>query len=270
KLYEQLDPAKCWILEATKRRALAENVESWSVESKMKEFVDTLNYVHPALSFILDVDDLNWETYFNTDELEELRTFGDPIIRELPSELKTKFFEMESLKTALEAYQFGQGIHHHPIEQPLLAWLSQTLMNTAKFFIPGAKTNTKGFLETDRLYYLWSLVNTIYHHSAVEALGSLPAIRSNRSQTSQPANSKRKLSAVDEIEREKIGRRLDTIYTASDLEFGGLEAAANRDNTKEIHDAKLRLPMFLRDMLSAIVRKAHVLGYNVNGMYINK
>ncbi|KAI9494026.1 hypothetical protein BDB00DRAFT_820545, partial [Zychaea mexicana] len=83
---------------------------------------------------------------------------------------------------------------------------------------------------------------------------SLPAIRSNRSQTSQPANSKRKLSAVDEIEREKIGRRLDTIYVASNLEFGGLEAAANRDNSKEFHDAKLKLPMVLRDMLSAIVR----------------
>ncbi|KAI9494030.1 hypothetical protein BDB00DRAFT_956181 [Zychaea mexicana] len=268
KLYEQLDPAKCWILEATKRRASAEDVEPWSVESQMKKFVETLNYIHPALSFILDVDDLNWAGYFNTEELEELRDFGDPIIREPPSDLKAKFAEMESLKSALEAYKFAQGIEHHPIEQPLLAWLFQTLITTAKFFIPGAKTNTKGFLETDRLYYLWSLVNTIYHNSGIEALGMEKTSISNAA----ALNCKRKLSAVEEIERERIGRRLDTIYTASDLEFGGLEAGANRDYTKEFHDSKLKLPMVLRDMLCAIVkhrssilRKAHVLGYNVNG-----
>ncbi|KAG2210213.1 hypothetical protein INT45_008095, partial [Circinella minor] len=171
------------------------------------------------------------------EELAELRSSGDPVLRRIPAELKPKFNEIESLKTALDAYNYGRAIDHHPIDQPLLAWLSQTLMQTAKFFIPGASTPVKNFLESDQLYYLWSMVNTIHHNSNIEAL------EKEKSSTSNAAvlNSKRKLSAVQEIEREKM-------------------------------DAMLKLPFVLKDMLTEIVncrpsllRKAHVIGYNVNG-----
>ncbi|KAI9484624.1 hypothetical protein BDB00DRAFT_774549, partial [Zychaea mexicana] len=87
-------------------------------------------------------------------------------------------------------------------------------------------------------------------------------------------NSKRKLSAVDEIEREKIGRRLDTIYIGRGIELGGLEVGPTKDNTKEFEDSMLKLPFVFKDMLSEIVsrrpsllHKAHILGYNINGMY---
>ena len=79
---------------------------------------------------------------------------------------------------------------------------------------------------------------------------------------------------MQEIEREKIGRRIDTNYVGSGIELGGLEAGYKKDNTKEFEDAMLKLPIVLKDMLTEIVncrpsllRKAHVIGYNVNGMY---
>ncbi|KAI9243278.1 hypothetical protein BDA99DRAFT_577561 [Phascolomyces articulosus] len=84
-------------------------------------------------------------------------------------------------------------------------------------------------------------------------------------------NSKRKISAANEIEREKIGKRIDTIYLGSSFERGGLEIGTTRDNTEELQDSALKLSFVLKDMLTDIInqrlsllRKAHVLGYNIN------
>lgn len=86
-------------------------------------------------------------------------------------------------------------------------------------------------------------------------------------------NSKRKLLSSLEIEREKIGRRVDTIYIGGDIELGGLEIGPTRDNTKEFQGSMLKLSFVLKDMLTDIInhrpsllRDAHVLGYNINGI----
>ncbi|KAI9258017.1 hypothetical protein BDA99DRAFT_583608 [Phascolomyces articulosus] len=269
KVYDALlqEESTCWVLKATKRQAIIEERTPWSVERKMREFVATLTFVHPSLSFILDTDDLNWVDYFNKEELNELKNSGQPLLRRVHHELKPKFDQIENLKSALDVYNYGRLIDHHPIEQPLLAWLSQTLMQTATFFIPGARTSTQNMLESDKLYYLWGLLNTIHRNSGIEALGKEKCSTSH----SKTLNSKRKLSAVDEIEREKIGRRLDTVYIGGGIELGGLEAGPAKDNTKEFEDSMLKLPFVFKDMLNEIVscrpsliHKAHVLGYNIN------
>ncbi|KAI7853859.1 hypothetical protein BDC45DRAFT_606323 [Circinella umbellata] len=240
----------------------------WSVERKMREFVATLSYIHPSLSFILDTNDLNWVDYFSKEELEEIKSSGQPILRHIPDELKPKFEQIEKLKSALDAYNFGRLIDHHPIEQPLLTWLFQTLVQTAPFFIPGACTSTQNMLESDKLYYLWNFLNTIYRNSGIEALGKEKTSTTH----AKTLNSKRKLSAADVIEREKIGRRLDTIYIGDGIELGGLETGSRKDNTKEFEDSMLKLPIVFKDMLTEIVshrpsllHKAHVIGYNING-----
>ncbi|KAG2218355.1 hypothetical protein INT45_012974 [Circinella minor] len=269
-LYDTLikDEDNCWVLKATKRQAILKNMKPQSVEAKMRKFVATLTYVHPSMSFVLDTNDLNWVDYFSKEELEELKSSGQPVLRHIDDELKAKFEEIEKLNSALDAYNFGRLIDHHPIEQPLLAWLSQTLMQTAKFFIPGTRTPVQNMLESDKLYYLWSFLNTIYHNSNIEALGKEKTSISN----ANSLNAKRKLSATEEIVREKIGRRLDTIYIGSGVELGGLEAGPTRNNTKEFEDSMMKLPLVFKDMLSEIASrrpsllyKAHVLGYNING-----
>ena len=71
-----------------------------------------------------------------------------------------------------------------------------------------------------------------------------------------------------------MGRRIDTIYIGGGTELGGLEIGSTKDNTKGFKDGMFKLPFVLKDMLAKIVnhrpkllRKAHVLGYNINGMY---
>ena len=120
-------------------------------------------------------------------------------------------------------------------------------MTTAKFFIPGASTNVENFLESDSFYYFWSMVNTIHHNSDIEALGQVCGYYSidyiltcsvkSKEKTSKSnaaaKNAKRKLSAVEEIEREMIGRRLDAICNDR----------------------------------PSLLRGVHVVGYNLNGTY---
>ncbi|KAG0163664.1 hypothetical protein DFQ28_011370, partial [Apophysomyces sp. BC1034] len=60
---------------------------------------------------------------------------------------------------------------HNPITKPLMTWLSLSLMNTAKFFVQGSASDIESFSESDKPYYLWSFVNTIFHGTAVRALG---------------------------------------------------------------------------------------------------
>lgn len=73
----------------------------------------------------------------------------------------------------MEAYKYGRQIEHHPINDPLLEWLSHALEQTSKFFIPGSTTPIQKFLESDSLYYLWFPVNTIFHNSDIQALGQV-------------------------------------------------------------------------------------------------
>lgn len=86
-------------------------------------------------------------------------------------------------------------------------------------------------------------------------------------------NAKRKLSAVDQVEHKRMGRRMDAIYEGSNVELGCLEIGQISDQTKEMHDSKLKLPMVMKDMMLAIMTSApdllhhiHIVGYNINGM----
>ncbi|KAG2218883.1 hypothetical protein INT45_003950 [Circinella minor] len=199
KVYDALllDESTCWVLKVTKRQAIIEERTPWSVERKMREFVATLTYVQPSLSLILNTDDLNWVDYFNKEELNELKNSGQPLLQRVHSELKLKFEEIEKLvglcmqtvthKSALDVYNYGRLIDHHSVEQPLLAWLSQTLMQIANFFIPGAPTSTQNMLEIPLILKPWI--------------------------------SKRKLSAVDEIERERLVEDLIQFILAGALNW---------------------------------------------------
>ncbi|KAI7855876.1 hypothetical protein BDC45DRAFT_534212 [Circinella umbellata] len=303
KLYEELNSGSCWYLDATRQRAELRDIENLQI-SFLKPPMDraleayeygqqikhhpinnpllawlsqTLMQTSTSIQNFLESDSLYYlwfpvNTIFHNSNIQALgllqqrRTGGIEKFRHV--ELVSKFNEIEKLKGALEAYEYGQQIKHYPINDPLLAWLSQTLMQTSKFFIPGSSTSTQKFLESDSLYYLWFPVNTIFHNSNLQALGEEKTSTSH----ANILNTKRKLSSSLEIEREKIGRRIDTIYIGCDIELGGLEIGARRNNTKEFQDSMLKLPLVLKDMLTEIInnrpsllRDAHVLGYNING-----
>ena len=86
------------------------------------------------------------------------------------------------------------------------------------------------------------------------------------------SNGKRKLSAIDEIQRKAMGRRMDAIYAGGGIEPGCMEIGTAADLTKELKDGKMKMPVVLKDMLLQIVEavptllhQPNVTGYVING-----
>lgn len=49
----------------------------------------------PCHSMILDLDDMNWADMFTDEELDEMRDFGEPMLRDLPADLDTALMELQ-------------------------------------------------------------------------------------------------------------------------------------------------------------------------------
>ena len=49
----------------------------------------------PCHSMILDLDDMNWADVFTDEELDEMRDFGDPIVRNLTADLDNALIELQ-------------------------------------------------------------------------------------------------------------------------------------------------------------------------------
>ena len=87
-------------------------------------------------------------------------------------------------------------------------------------------------------------------------------------------NNKRKLSAIEPIERQKMGRRMDTVYAGKrQVEVGCMEIGKSINQTKEWQDGRLKMPIVMRDMLMSMVEETpallhtlHTMGYSINGM----
>ena len=70
----------------------------------------------------------------------------------------------------MDVYSYGHKLGHDPVTQPLLSWLSITLMNTARHFIKDNSGEISGLHEGDNMYNLWSFINTIFQESGVRVL----------------------------------------------------------------------------------------------------
>ncbi|KAI9278969.1 hypothetical protein BDA99DRAFT_554561 [Phascolomyces articulosus] len=84
-------------------------------------------------------------------------------------------------------------------------------------------------------------------------------------------NQNRQLSSIMPISNRKMGRRGDTIFNSGHIELGCTEIGAAKDQTKEIRDGLLKMPIVLRDMLLLatfspnLLHQAHVIGYSISG-----
>ena len=66
-------------------------------------------------------------------------------------------------------------------------------------------------------------------------------------------DSKRKFSAVEVIQRVKLARRMDDIYRGDEIEYSCMEIGHHGDNTKELYDSYLKLPIVMKDMFMSII-----------------
>ncbi|KAI9491022.1 hypothetical protein BDB00DRAFT_767813, partial [Zychaea mexicana] len=80
-----------------------------------------------------------------------------------------------------------------------------------------------------------------------------------------------KLSAIDPIERRRMGRRVDTVFASGPIELGCTEIGSKNDQTKTLTDGSLKMPLVLRDMLldvtyaPSLLHRSHVVEYSMNG-----
>ncbi|KAI9466423.1 hypothetical protein BDB00DRAFT_880662 [Zychaea mexicana] len=221
-----------WVLEATKARAKETGEKPKSVEEKIHGFAVKCHFYHLYQSLIIDLADKHWGDVFSKEELDEMRSFGDPILPEIPQELAPKISEPRKMTSAVDAYNLARKLDYNIVTEPLLAWLALSVMDTAKYFIDSTSEPTSSLLKSDKLYYLWAL-STRFSTALNEA-------------NAAARNTKRKLSAIEPIANKKMGSRTDTIYKISNIELGCLEIGGQVDETKDFKDSMIKMPSVLK------------------------
>ncbi|KAI7859393.1 hypothetical protein BDC45DRAFT_475199 [Circinella umbellata] len=270
--FNKLDDKKFWYLKASipnsnKNQTTAKVI---SVEERMIKFALSCNYYHPSQQLILDLTDPNWDNIFTDAERKEIEDAGCALLRPIDESLAQQLHDLKKMKTAKDVYTFARNIDHDPEDQPLLAWLSWSLQTTSLLYLKKNKFNIQEYLESDKMYYLWVFLNKIFDGSEdIVALGKEKPSTANAAAT----NRKRKLSAVEPTENLKMGRRTDTTYIGGDgVELGCLEIGKTNNQTKELMDGSIKMPVVMRDMLMklveetpSLVNKLHILGYMIMG-----
>ncbi|KAI9488879.1 hypothetical protein BDB00DRAFT_771698, partial [Zychaea mexicana] len=271
-LFAKLDERKFWTLDATIRDAETRGIAAKSVKEWVIEFAMKCNFYHLSQSLILDLGNAHWTEVFSEEELEELEGFGRPVLPPIDKAVEANLNNLRKVKTAQEAYEFARRMEYDVEVDGMLVWLSLTLQNTASLFFKENNYNIQQYLESEKLYYLWSFVNTILNDSEyIDALGKEKSSVAN----AEASNNKRKISAVNVVNSLKIGRRMDTVYVgAGDVELGCLKIGKTSDQTKEWSNGLIKMPIVMRDMLLKMVNrspdlinKLHTMGYNINGTY---
>lgn len=51
----------------------------------------------PSQSFILDLDDENWQAVFSKQEIEAIKDLGEPLLTEIPEEIEEVLTRLRSL-----------------------------------------------------------------------------------------------------------------------------------------------------------------------------
>ncbi|KAI7846957.1 hypothetical protein BDC45DRAFT_527811 [Circinella umbellata] len=195
-----LNPNNFWVLDATKRAAAAAGPDVNPL-SKNEFFI--LNAVFapheytysPSYSMILDVDEENWKTVFTKEELMEIQNEGSSLIRQTPDEL-------------LDIYTYAYSLPHDPTKDHLLTWWSLTLLNAANQFLC-ENTGTERVGEADTMYNNWSFLSTIFRGSNIQVHGKELGSQAN----AFAQNAKRKISAIDEVEKAKRGTRFSLLVS---------------------------------------------------------
>ncbi|KAI9467462.1 hypothetical protein BDB00DRAFT_880570 [Zychaea mexicana] len=225
-MFAKLDLEKFWTLKATEKEAAKKKEKPKAVEEKIMEFARKCNYHPPSQSLILDIEDDHWESVFTTDELGELEEdHGNPLL--LP-------------KMPKDVYKYAQKIDHDPIDDPLLAWLTMTLMSVSLLCMKHADVK-EGYLESDKQYQMWGFINTVFIGSPITAYSKEKSSKANAT----ASNSKRKLSAVEEVQRKAMGRKMDAIYISGGKELGCMEVVSEADQMKEWKDGMVKMPVVM-------------------------
>ncbi|KAG2217669.1 hypothetical protein INT45_006178 [Circinella minor] len=256
-----------WVLEATMKQT-EDGTEPISVEEKVMEFALRCEYYHPSQSLILDLGDKNWSSVFSEEELDELRGAGDNLPCSIPEELEQCFAGLNKLKTGADVFRYARMLEiDDPSNELLKVWLSTELQKIAKLFLKTGTFDIDNLMESDQLYRCFDFLATIFEGSDIIAKGTEKSSEANAT----AVNQNRQLSSIKAISNRKMGRRGDIIFSSGHTELGCTEIGAANNQTKEIRDSLLKMPLVLRDMLLLatfspnLLHQSHVIGYSISG-----
>ncbi|OBZ80776.1 hypothetical protein A0J61_11175 [Choanephora cucurbitarum] len=225
------------------------------VNEKMKQLVELSVFEHPVHSLIFDPDDQIWLEYFSVDELDEIRTFKQKPLQELPTDLQNCLdIYDKQWKDGVELYQFASSQQFHPINDFEKNWVRESMMQVAKLFLSGTSRSMESMSEADQLHHLWSFVYHLYDISEIKALLG----ERSSGATSFARNQSRSLEVSNTRIRKNIGAKLDILYKWYSNEVGSCEVGKNdveSTDDKYINDGLMKLPKTLKDMLCVLQRE---------------
>ncbi|KAI9492312.1 hypothetical protein BDB00DRAFT_939777 [Zychaea mexicana] len=246
--FKKLHKDDFWVLDATMRQAEVDDVEPISVEEKVMAFALGCEYYHPSQSLILDLGDKNWSSVFSEEDLDEIRGAGGDLPCGVPKELEQCFKSLKELKTGAEVFKYARSIE---ITDP-------------------TKETLKVLIESDQLYRCFDFFATVFKGSSILAKGTEKSSEANATSVNQD----RTLSAIKLIANRKMERRVDMLFNCGHIEFGCTEIGATKDQTKEMRDSFLKMPIVLRDMLLLatfrpnLLHQSHVIGYSISALSV--
>ncbi|KAI8144665.1 hypothetical protein BJV82DRAFT_667231 [Fennellomyces sp. T-0311] len=263
RVFDLLDKRKFWILEASKREAIKKGVEAKSVEEKLKKLALDSCFLHPCRSFIIDVDDKNWNDHLSAEELQEIEGTDTPLLVSLEATVAAQPNNLRKLSSPEEAYNFC--VKSNMIQKSNRLW-------------PGNKTPISSYLEAGMQYWVWGFVTSIYHsEDNITAMGTPSVFAHILVETAQDSCQIDPLFAHPRFlhnvfEKSACAKDGVQLYVGGGVELGAMEIDSRQDDTKEFKDAKIKLPHFMKDMLLAIVNKspsllhkAQITGLSING-----
>ncbi|CAO3674989.1 unnamed protein product [Rhizopus stolonifer] len=257
--FHKLDIDHFWYLNSSEPSPI-------SVEEKLFNYGLKCQYLHPIHSFVVDLGDLTLQEIFTEKELLEIQGFGNSLlVHPLDEAISPGLSKLGELNDIFEVHNYFRKLDYHPLLEHLVAWMAMSITSTSFNFLGNEPLNTS--LESDNLYRSWGFVNTICFYSKIETISKEKSSMAN----SKATNSKRKLSSIEEVSRKATGRKMDSIYVGAETELGVLEIGSRKnDDTKDLKDGYLKLPIVMKDMLKIIVdkypaikEKVNIVGYSI-------
>ncbi|KAI8976245.1 hypothetical protein BDB01DRAFT_838166 [Pilobolus umbonatus] len=182
--FDQLNKDKFWYLKAGRKSAQGNQILSFALQYK---------YIHPCHTFILDLDDDNWEDVFTNFKWSDVHNYGPSNIRHIDKRMAEELDNLAEKICSKEIYNHSRAVEHHSMKEPLIGWLSTCVTSLSSLFFHEVN-NIDHYMKSDRMYRLWFFLNIVFDHSRINAIG-----KGKSSFSSIARNAKKKISAIDEM-----------------------------------------------------------------------
>ncbi|CAG8828888.1 4250_t:CDS:10 [Gigaspora margarita] len=232
--YSKMEDAKKWTL-----------TTGTIVENALYNFGLRCKHEHLSHSFVLDPNDGTYlnENVFTESELHEIRHFQTKQMPLMPPKL-LKYLNSFNLQTASEIRK--QVFNPEQMDQDFNKsrdfdrdWIRNTEYESNSL--------SSNHLELWFLIHVWSFIDKSFNDIEEVEVVSLSS--------STRKNCKRTVSAVEDMERKKVGRKGDMIIRKSANEFGCAEAGQRFEGpngTKLLQERGLKMPKMLKDMFNQL------------------